>query len=79
MTNCIVYQLITRPGGVDGLDATSKGGKILRVYFSEPSAKADTASPWCDVVPILISTDEVYNQAKAKLSPIEFLIIKTRK
>lgn len=78
MSDCIVYQLITNPGGVDGLDHTVKGGKVIRAHFSRASAEDDPSAPWCKVEPVMIDPCKVLKTATEKLTPIELLVIKAR-
>lgn len=75
MPECIVYQLITNPGGVDGVDHTAKGGSLLRAHFSRASALGDPSAPWCKIEPVMIDPDKVLKTATDKLSPIELLVI----
>ena len=78
MPECIVYQLITNPGGVDGLDHTAKGGKVVRAHFSRASALEDPGAPWCKIEPVMIDPAKVLKTATGKLSPIELLVIQSR-
>ena len=33
MTDCIIYTLVTEPGGQDGMDRNDKGGKTIAASF----------------------------------------------
>ena len=78
MSECIVYQLVTNPGGVDGLDHTAKGGKVIRAHFSRAAAEDDPSAPWCNIEPVMIDPHKVLKTATEKLSPIELLVIKAK-
>ena len=78
MSECIVYQLVTNPGGVDGLDHTAKGGKVIRAHFSKTGAEDDPCAPWCKIEPVMIDPRKVLKTATEKLTPIELLVIKAR-
>lgn len=67
----IIYTLVTNGGGVDGLDHTDKGGKVVGVFGFESVAKASPRAPWCSVVPMMVDLDLVAKRAWEKLDPIE--------
>ena len=67
----VVYTLVTKAGGVDGLDHTDKGGKVVGVFGFEAVAKQAPNAPWCDVVPQAVDLTELAKQALKKLDPLE--------
>lgn len=76
MEDKIVYLLVTRPGGMDGMDPNAKGGPF-RAYWTRKEAEDDRNLPWCDIVPTVIDPDAVRSAALAKLTPVERLVIET--
>ncbi len=75
MPKRIAYTLVSTPGGVDGLDHTSKGGKVVACFWSEQQADDSSMAPWADVVPVVVDTDEVRKGVLAKLTPVEKLVL----
>lgn len=66
----IVYCAVSRPGGVDGLDHTSKGGKVVRASFEESKLKLDG---WTELDKRVVVPAEVARKALERLCPIERL------
>lgn len=75
MADKIVYTLVNRPGGVDGRDASNKGGNIAGAFFSREEATKHGAAPWCDVVPIVVNEATARREAMAKLSAVDKLVL----
>ena len=71
----IVYTLVTNGGGIDGLDFTDKGGKIIAVSFSKEALQHNKNKPWCSIKAEVIDTDQVRKQALAKLDMIDKLVL----
>lgn len=66
----IVYCAVSRPGGVDGMDPTAKGGKVVRAAFEESKLKLDG---WTELSKRVAVPAEVARNALARLCPIERL------
>ena len=71
----IVYTLVSKGGGVDGLDSSDKGGKVTHAFTTRLEAEKSKALPWSTLEPIVIDADKVAKEAIAKLSPVERLFV----
>ena len=71
----IIYTLVTKGGGVDGLDFTDTGGKTVLATFSKEEAENSSKKPWCDIVPVIVDVDKAKKDALAKLSPVDKLVL----
>lgn len=76
MTDLIVYQVITKPGGVDGLDHTDKGGTVVNASFDK-AAMTEKYGRDCRyrIEPTVIDLGQTKEAALAKLTRIEKLAL----
>lgn len=73
----IVYRLFTLPGGVDGMDSSDKGDKMVFATFYRSEAESKKTA-WHRMDMIAISGDELKelrNKALNSLDPMERLAI----
>lgn len=76
MSDRIVYQLISEPGGVDGLDHNDKGGTaVYATYDKEAAIRKKGNDSRLRLEPSVVDTDQVKADAMAKLSLIERLVL----
>lgn len=75
MAEKIVYQLITRGGGIDGRDHMDKGGLVTAAFFERQCAENNPNRPWCEIVPLVVDISKQRREALAKLSPVDKLIL----
>jgi hypothetical protein len=71
----IVYTLVTRGGGIDGMDHTDKGGQVVFATYDRKQAEAHSSKPWCELVPIVVDVHAGRRTALAKLSPVDKLVL----
>lgn len=69
----IVYTLVSRGGGIDGMDASDKPGRVTAAYATRLEAERDRNLPWSTIEPVVVDPDKVIEDAKKKLTPIEQL------
>jgi hypothetical protein len=76
MSDSIVYLNISIGGGMDGLDHTDKGGKIMSAHVDKTAAnKAKT--PWTTVEPTVQDLSEIANKIYDSLDPLQQLALNT--
>lgn len=76
MSDRIVYQVISEPGGVDGMDHNDKGGTVLLVTFQKPAALSCKGQDSRKrIEPTVINVEEVREEVMRKLTPIERLVM----
>lgn len=68
----IVYLRISKGGGVDGLDHTDKGGKVLQASFSQSDIKLDG---WSSLEKRVVTMREARKEALDKLNPLDKLVL----
>lgn len=71
----IVYKLVTRPGGVDGMGYTDKGGDVRAAFFDKAQAEKHPGKPWCDIVPIVVDVEKARKAALKKLNALDKLVL----
>lgn len=71
MTDRIVYIEMRNAGGVDGMDHTDKGGKILRASFKDTL----TPNPWTRIARVVVGVEAQRKNALSKLNPVDKLIL----
>ena len=71
----IVYTLVTKGGGIDGMDHPDKGGKMTHAFLTRGEAEKCPNLPWCDLLPGVVDLGEVAKAALAKLTPVERLAL----
>lgn len=78
MTDTIVYKVVTKGGGMDGMDNTDKGGKVMGAAISRETIPAKyRVAAWYAVVPEVVDLEAVASAALAKLNPVEKLALQT--
>ncbi|QBJ04462.1 hypothetical protein HOV23_gp111 [Pseudomonas phage Lana] len=76
MTDRIVYQLITEPGGEDGRDHNDKGGTATYATFEKDAAiRKKGNDSRLRIEPGVVDTDQVMKEAMAKLTLVERLVL----
>lgn len=76
MPDRIVYKIVTKAGGVDGMDKNDKGGQITFASFDKAEAEKYIGNDTrYKLEKIVIDTDEVTKGAMNKLTKIEQLIV----
>jgi hypothetical protein len=71
----IVYQLVSKGGGMDGMDSSFKGGTITAAYFTRYEAEGSKNLPWNNIVPIVVNIKQAKKAALDKLNPIDKLVL----
>ena len=79
MTDRIVYQLITKGGGMDGRDHTDRGGKLIFATYTKVEAEKNPNKPWCDLKAIVVDVELARRNALAKLDPLDRLVLELKK
>ena len=76
MTDRIVYQVVSQPGGVDGMDHNNKGGTIVFVTFNRDAAHGKYGTD-CRyrIEPIVVDTVKAKAEAKTKLNLLDRLVL----
>ena len=72
----IVYTLVTKAGGVDGLDYKSEGGKIVDASFDKSVLEKHKSLPWCEIKAEVFDDEKARRDALAKLSPVDKLFLR---
>lgn len=73
----IIYQVISKGGGMDGMDHTDKGGQVQFASFEREEAE-NKITPWTELKLIAMSGKEITELRKkvlAKLDGTEKLVI----
>jgi hypothetical protein len=74
MSDIIVYTIVSKPGGADGLDASNEGGGVVKAVVEKHVAldivKKDTRY---EVKPIIVDPDELRKEVLSRLTPVEQL------
>lgn len=70
----IVYLVVTEPGGVDGRDASAKGGQILLATFNKAEAEA-RKDGWSRIETKAIDMIDAREKLLRKLSPLDLLVL----
>jgi hypothetical protein len=76
-TDQIVYQVVTKGGGIDGMDHTDKGGKVKFASFDREEAEKQVTA-WDDLKLVAMSGKELLALRKkvlAKLDGTEKLVL----
>ena len=71
----IVYTLIGKGGGVDGMDRNDPPGQLMDASFSKSDLLENQNLPWGDIKPQVVNLKEARKKALAKLDPIDKLVI----
>lgn len=74
MTDKIVYLVVTKGGGIDGLDYNDKGGKVKYASYNKQETVAKV-TPWDELKKEIIDDEEVYKAAIKKLDAIDKLVL----
>lgn len=77
MDERIVYMVKSKPGGVDGRDASDKGGKLMHVAMNRGSAEALNAG-WYAVTAEVVDFVQAEKDALAKLTPLDYMVLQLR-
>ncbi len=75
MPDTIVYCLIAKGGGVDGMDHTDKGGRITKAYLTRTQAEKDGNLPWNTIEPRVYDLDEELRKLLRTLDPVQRLAL----
>jgi hypothetical protein len=75
MKEIIVYTLVSKGGGVDGMDRTDKPGKLMSAAYDRETLEKSGNKPWGDIVPIVVDTEAARVKALVKLDPVDKLIL----
>jgi hypothetical protein len=70
----IVYEVVTKPGGVDGRDPDDKGGVVRFAAFTRGAAE-EAVDAWSEVRARVVDLKEARREALAKLSPLDRLVL----
>jgi hypothetical protein len=75
MLDEIVYIVYSKPGGVDGMDHTDKGGTIVRATTEKAAAEkfVGQCHGWYEIKPEVHDLEEVAKATLAKLTKLEHL------
>lgn len=71
----IIYCMITKGGGVDGLDYTDKGRKIIECSEDKNKLLKSKNLPWCVIEPIVTDKNMARKTAIAKLDAVDRFIL----
>jgi hypothetical protein len=76
MTDRIVYQVVSEPGGVDGRDHNDKGGTVIYATFEKDAATRRKGNDSrLRIEPIVVDVEAVMKAAMAKLSLVDRLVL----
>jgi hypothetical protein len=76
MTDTIVYTVVSKGGGIDGLDHTDKGGKVMGAYLQRTDIpKKYRVEGWYEVKPEVIDLAAIAKRTVSKLDPVERLAL----
>lgn len=70
----LVFKVVSKPGGVDGMEFSDKGGKVLSAWFSFEAAKG-ACSPWADIVPEPIDLSALKAKLLASMDGVDKLAL----
>lgn len=70
----ILYEVVTKPGGIDGKDHTDKGGTVILATFDKQQA-TDKINGWYTLTSRVINTDTAKAEALSKLTPADKLVL----
>lgn len=75
MTDKIIYLLISKGGGVDGMDFTDKGGQMRAAAFDRETLEKHPGKPWADIEARVVDVEKTRKAALAKLNPLDKLVL----
>ena len=75
MVDTIIYTLVTKGGGIDGLDFTDKGGNVTHAFFTRGEAERHPNRPWCEIVPEVVDITAVAKRRLQSLDPVSYLCV----
>jgi len=70
----IMHCLVAAPGGVDGRDATDKGGRITKAFPNYDAAKT-AKDGWTRIESRVVVPAEIHAAVRTKLTPLERLVV----
>lgn len=74
MSDIIIYTIVTKGGGEDGLDTSDKGGHVVKAFvekhLAQEVAKNDSR---LEVKPIVVDPEELRKEVMLRLTPVEQL------
>jgi len=74
MDDRIIYKVVSKGGGMDGMDHTDKGGKIKFASFSYDEALAKV-TPWDTLEKEVLEFDKAKRLAMKKLDGVDKLVL----
>lgn len=77
MADEIVYIVYSKPGGIDGMDHTDKGGTIVRATTDKDAATrfVGKCHGWYEIKPEVHDLEAVAKATMAKLTKLELLAL----
>ena len=75
MADTIVYTTVSKGGGVDGMDASDKGGEITGAYLLKESASRTSITAYNTVNPIVVDLNAIAEKTLNELDPVTRLAI----
>ncbi len=73
-SDVIVYCVVSKGGGMDGMDRSDKGGLIKSASFTEAEAR-EACDAWSDVLTLVVSPNAIAFAALDKLNAVERLCL----
>lgn len=74
MSDIIIYTIVSKPGGIDGLDASAKGGDVVKAVVDKHVAlEVEKKDPRYEVKPIVVDPEVLKKEVLSRLSPVEQL------
>lgn len=78
MTDTIIYRVVTNGGGIDGLDHTDKGGKVLWAGTDKNRIPSKyNIKGWYTIESTVVDLKEEADKAVRSLDPIARLALST--
>lgn len=76
MTDTIVYLAVTNGGGIDGLDRTDKGGRVMAAALSRDGLDPKWhVTGWYTITPVVEDLEKVALAAWRSLTPVQRLAL----
>lgn len=70
----IVYSVVSKGGGVDGMDRSDKGGVVKSISLDK-KAMLKELSPWHELQSQIVDFDAAHVEALKKLTPLDKLVL----
>lgn len=75
MNEKIVYMMLSKGGGIDGMDRDDKPDKLLGAYLTRQEAEKDPNLAWRNIEPVVVDFDAIRTSAIKKLNAIDKLVL----